>query len=95
MELAYLTVVSKPQIYLPNSSYVEEDEVVEEDFLVDWAFPPIYDFYPKDEDLLEEVSLSVCTKNFVEENDVYHAFDKSRKSEVFDLGLEEISLLIS
>jgi hypothetical protein len=40
---------------------MEEDEVVEEDFLVVCAFPPIYDIYPEDEDLLEEESLSVGT----------------------------------
>jgi hypothetical protein len=40
---------------------MEEDEVVKEDFLVDCAFPPIYDIYLEDEDLLEEESLSIGT----------------------------------
>jgi hypothetical protein len=27
----------------------EEDDIIEEDFSVDWVFPPIYDIYPNEE----------------------------------------------
>lgn len=55
------------------------------------AFQPIYDIYPKQENLLEEVSLPVDIEKFVEENDVYH--DESPKSEVSNMSLEEISFV--
>jgi hypothetical protein len=39
----------------------EENEFIEEDFFVVWAFPPIYDIYPNEDDLLEEVNLFLDT----------------------------------
>jgi hypothetical protein len=63
-----LTIVSKSQAHLPNSYYMEEvDEFIEEDFFVDWTSPPIYDIYPGEDDLLEEVNLFLDTINIVEE----------------------------
>ena len=44
----------------------EEDEFLEKDFSVDWASPPIYNIYPGEEDLLEEVNLFLDTINIVE-----------------------------
>lgn len=71
----------------------EEYEIVEVNFLVNWTSPSIYDIYPKKDDLLKKVSLSVDIVKFVEENDVYHVLDESSKSEVFELGSEEISFV--
>lgn len=87
-----MAVVSKSQMYLPNPSHVKkEDDIVEKDFSVKWAFPLIYDIYPQEDDLLNEVSISVDTVKFVDENDVYHEFDESSKSKVSELDLEKIS----
>jgi hypothetical protein len=59
--------VSKPQIHLLNLSYVdEEDEFTEEDCLVDWVSPPIYDIYCNKKSLLEEVSFVVEKVKFFE-----------------------------
>jgi hypothetical protein len=66
--LTSLTIVSKSQAHLPNSYYMEEeDEFIEEDCSVDWTSPPIYDIYPGEDDLLEEVNLFLDTINIVEE----------------------------
>jgi hypothetical protein len=35
---------------------------------VDWVSPPIYDVYPGEEDLLNEVSFVVDTLKFIEES---------------------------
>lgn len=37
----------------------EKDEIVVEDFLIDWASPLIYNIYHDEDDLLEDVNLSV------------------------------------
>jgi hypothetical protein len=74
---------------------LEEDEIVEENFLVDWASPPIYDIYPDEDDLLQEVSLSVDIVKFVEKNYVYHMFDESSNSEVSELGLRKLVMSFS
>jgi len=59
--------VSKPQSHLLNLSYVdEEDEFTEEDCLVDWVSPPIYDIYCNKKSLLEEVSFVVEKVKFFE-----------------------------
>lgn len=77
--------VSKNQIHLPSPSHVEEeDEIVEEYFSVDWAFPLIYDIYPEEDNLLDEVGLSVDKKRFV---------DESPKSDVSKLHIEDISFV--
>lgn len=67
---------------------------MEEYFSVDWAFPPIDDNYRNEEDLLDEVSLSINTKYFVEESDVYHVFEESPKSEYLSWVLKKLFLLI-
>jgi hypothetical protein len=36
-------------------------KLIDEDLSVDWASPPIYDIYPDEEDLLEEVNLVIDT----------------------------------
>jgi hypothetical protein len=78
--LTALTVVSKFQVYLPNPSHVEdEDEIIEEYFSVDWVPPPIYDIYPDENDLLEEINLFLDTIKIIEENDVHFVFDESPK----------------
>jgi hypothetical protein len=69
----------------------EEDEFIEEDYSVDWIFPPIYDIYPSEEDLLDEVYLFLDTINIVEENDVHDVFDESLKSEISQWGLGKIN----
>jgi hypothetical protein len=33
-------------------------KLIDEDLSVDWASPPIYDIYPNEEDLLEEINCS-------------------------------------
>jgi hypothetical protein len=77
-----LTIVSKSQAHLPNPSYVEEeDAIIEQDFSVDLVSSSIHDIYP-DEDLLEEVNLFIDTIKIVEDNDIYHVFDKIPKSEI-------------
>jgi hypothetical protein len=87
-----LTVVSKSQAHLPNPSYLEEeDEIIEQDFSVDLVSPPIYDIYPDEEDLLEEVNLFIDTIKIVEDNDIYHVFDKSSKSKISQWGIEKIN----
>jgi hypothetical protein len=50
---------------------------------VDWVSPPIYDVYPGEEDLLNEVSFVVDTLKFIEENNDYHVFDESPHNEGF------------
>jgi len=68
--LTALTVVSKFQVYLPNPSHVEDE---------DWVPPPIYDIYPDENDLLEEINLFLDTIKIIEENDVHFVFDESPK----------------
>jgi hypothetical protein len=60
----------------------KEDEIIEQDFSIDLVFPPIYDIYPDEENLLEEVILFIDTIKIVEDNDIYRVFDKSSKSEM-------------
>ena len=69
----------------------EEDDFIEEYFFVDWASPPIYDTYPNEKDLLEEVNLFLDTIQIVEENDVHRMFDESPKSEISQWGLKKIN----
>jgi len=61
----------------------EEYEIIEKDFSVDWVSPPIYNIYPDENDLLEEVNLFLNTIKIVEENDVHLVFDESPKSEIY------------
>ena len=78
-----MAIVSKSQAHLPNSYYLEkEDEFIKKDFSIDWTSSPIFDIYPKEEDLLEEVNLFLDTIKIVEENGVHHVFDESPKSEI-------------
>jgi hypothetical protein len=56
--------------------------LIDEDLSVDWASPPIYDIYPDDEGLLEEVNLVLDTINIVERNDVHLVFEESPQSEI-------------
>lgn len=89
-----MTIVSKSQAHLPNPSYVEEnDQFIEEDFFVDWVSPPIYDIYPDEEDLLNEVNFVVDAVKFIEENNDYHVFNESPHNEGFQLSNEEISYI--
>jgi hypothetical protein len=57
-------------------------KLIDEDLSVDWASPPIYNIYPNEEDLLEEVNLVLDTINIVEGNDVHLVFEESPKSEI-------------
>jgi hypothetical protein len=57
-------------------------KLIDEDLLVDWASPPIYDIYPDEEGLLDEVNLVFDTINIVEGNDVHLVFEESPKSEI-------------
>jgi hypothetical protein len=93
-----LTVVSKPQTHLSIPFHVEEeDEFVDEvedpfQCYLDWNSPPIYDIDVNDEALVEVSSLSYDQE--VDQNwETYHMFDESPKSEVFQLGLEEINFV--
>jgi len=87
----HLLLFSKSQAHLPNSSYVEEDKFIEEDFPVDWVSPSIYDFYPDEDNLLKEVSFVVDVIKFIEGNSNCHVFDESPHNEGFQLSNEEIS----
>jgi hypothetical protein len=69
-------------------------KLIDEDLLVDWASPPIYDIYPDEDDLLEEVNLVIDTINIVEGNDVHLVSEKSPKSEISQWGLEKLIMLI-
>jgi hypothetical protein len=66
-------------------------KLIDEDLSVHWASPPIYDIYPDEEDLLEEVNLVIDTINIVEGNDVHLVSEESPKSEISQWGLEKIN----
>jgi hypothetical protein len=66
-------------------------KLIDEDLLIDWASPPIYDIYPNEEDLLEKVNLVLDTINIVEGNDVHLVFEESPKSEIYQWDLEKIN----
>jgi hypothetical protein len=66
-------------------------KLIDENLSVDWVSPPIYDIYPDEEDLLEEVNLVLDTINIVEGNDVHLVSKKSPKSEISQWGLEKIN----
>jgi hypothetical protein len=66
-------------------------KLIDEDLSVDRASPPIYDIYPDEEDLLEEVNLVLDTINIVEGNDADLVFEESPKSEISQWGLEKIN----
>jgi hypothetical protein len=66
-------------------------KLIDEDLLVDWASPPIYDIYSDEDDLLEEVNLVLDTINIVEGNDVHLVFEESPKSEISQWDLEKIN----
>jgi hypothetical protein len=66
-------------------------KLIDENLLVDWASPPIYDIYPDEEDLLEEVNLVLDTITIVEGNDVHLVSKKSPKSEISQWGLQKIN----
>jgi hypothetical protein len=66
-------------------------KLIDEDLSVDWASPPIYDIYPDEDGLLEEVNLVLDTINIVEGNNTYLVFEESPKSEKSQWGLEKIN----
>jgi hypothetical protein len=66
-------------------------KLIDKDLLVDWASPLIYDIYPDEEDLLEEVNLVLDTINVVEGNDAHLVFEEIPKSEISQWGLEKIN----
>ena len=66
-------------------------KLIDEDLSVDWASPPIYDIYPDEESLVEEVNLVLDTINIVEENCIHLVFEESPKSEISQWGLEKIN----
>jgi hypothetical protein len=66
-------------------------KLIDENLSVDWASPSIYDIYPADEGLLEEVNLVLSTINIVEGNDVHLVFEESPKSEISQWGYEKIN----
>jgi hypothetical protein len=69
------------------------NKLIDEDLSVDWASPPIYDIYPDEKGLLEEVNLVFDTINIVEGNDAHLVFEESPKSEISQWGLEKINYL--
>jgi hypothetical protein len=69
-------------------------KLIDEDLLVDWASPPIYDIYPDEEGLLDEVNLVFDTINIVEGNDVHLVFEESPKSEISQWVLRKLIILI-
>jgi hypothetical protein len=66
-------------------------KLIDEDLLVDWASPPMYDIYPDEVDLLEEVNLVLDTINIVEGNDIHLVSKESLKSEISQCDLEKIN----
>jgi hypothetical protein len=68
-------------------------KLIDEDLSVDWASPPIYDIYPNEEGLLEEINLVLDTINIVEGNDVHLVFEENPKSEISQWGLEKINYI--
>ena len=66
-------------------------KLIDKDLSVDWASPPIYDIYPDENGLLEEVNLVLDTINIVEGNDVHLAFEESPTSEISQWGIEKIN----
>jgi hypothetical protein len=68
-------------------------KLIDEDLSVDWASPPIYDIYPNEEGLLEEVNFVLDTINTVKGNDDHLVFEESPKSEISQWGLEIIYFL--
>jgi hypothetical protein len=69
------------------------NKLIDEDLSVDWASPPIYDIYPDEKGLLEEVNLVLDTISIVEGNDAHLVFEESPKSEISQWGLEKINYL--
>ena len=65
--------------------------MIDEDLSINWASLPIYDIYPNEEGLLEEVNLVLDNINIVEGNDVHFIFEESPKSEISQWGLEKIN----
>jgi hypothetical protein len=57
-------------------------KLIDEDLLVDWASPSIYDIYLDEDGLLEEVNLVLDTINIVEGNDAHPVFEEIPKSEI-------------
>jgi hypothetical protein len=68
-------------------------KLIDEYLSVDWASPPIYDIYPDEDGLLEEVNLVLDTINVVEGNDVHLVFEESPKSEISQWVLEKINYI--
>jgi hypothetical protein len=68
-------------------------KLIDEDLSVDWASPPIYDIYPDEGGLLEEINLVLDTINIVEGNDVHLVFEESPKSEISQWSLEKINYI--
>jgi hypothetical protein len=52
---------------------------------------PIYHIYHDEEDLLKEVNLFIDTIKIVEDNDIYHVFDKTLESEISQWAFEKIN----
>jgi hypothetical protein len=66
-------------------------KLIDEDLSIDWASPPIYDIYPDEEELLEEVNLFLDTINIVKGNAVRLVFEEIPKSEISQWGLKKIN----
>jgi hypothetical protein len=66
-------------------------KLINEDLFVDLASPPIYDIYPNENGLLEEVNLVLDIINIIEGNDVHLVFEESPKSEISQWSLEKIN----
>ena len=66
-------------------------KLIDEDLSVDLTSPPIYDIYPNEEGLLDEVNLVFDTINIIEGNDVHLVFEESPKSELSQWGREKIN----
>ena len=73
--------------------YLVATKLIDEDLLVDWASPSIYDIYLEEEGLLREVNLVLDTINIVEGNDVHHVFEENPKSEISQWDLEKINYI--
>jgi hypothetical protein len=65
----------------------------EKESVIDWISPLIYDIYTEKEESLENVNLLHNIENSVDESSIYHVFDESLTSKVFDLDVNEVDFI--
>jgi hypothetical protein len=64
----------------------------EEESLVDWVSPLVYDIYSKEKKNRWKRSNNI--EIFVVKTSIYHVLDESPKSKVFDLDVNEVDFLL-